>query len=165
MSRDEDGLERLGRTEGAAWGGLLRTHARLTERLDAELRDRHGLQLTWYDALRQLRNSPAGRLRMTDLAERVLLTRSGLTRLVNRLEDEGLVERVPDPEDGRATLAGLTPDGRRRLADAHRTHVEGIRRHFVGPLKREHLEALADAWRRLSSSPADAAAPPENTAL
>ena len=164
MSRDVDGLERLSRSEGAAWGGFLRTHARVTQRLDADLRERHDLPLTWYDALWQLWNSAGGQLRMTELAERVLLTQSGLTRLVSRLEAEGLVERLPDPEDGRATLAGLTASGRRRLADAHRTHLEGIRRHFLAPLDGEHLEALADAWRRVSSPPAGSDTPAEGAA-
>ncbi|MDX1674640.1 MAG: MarR family transcriptional regulator [Longimicrobiales bacterium] len=132
----------------------------MTHRLDAELRERHDLPLTWYDALWQLWNSPAGQLRMTDLADRILLTQSGLTRLVSRLEDEGLVQRMPDPDDGRVTLAGLTPAGRGRLAEAHPTHVAGIRRYFLEPLNREHLDAMADAWWRLSSQWGDSGTPP-----
>lgn len=145
-------LERLTEIEGAAWGGFLRMHDRLTRRLDAELRERHGLPLSWYDALWQLSNSPGRQLRMTDLAERVLLTQSGLTRLVARLEDEGLVRRGPDPEDGRVTLVHLTPGGQERLAEAHRTHVAGIRRYFTEPLGDERLETLAETWRILSSA-------------
>lgn len=153
MSRVEGSFERLGTIEGAAWGGFLRTHAQITRRMDVELRERHGLHLTWYDALRQLSNSPGEQLRMTDLAERVLLTQSGLTRLVARLEGEGLVERGADPEDGRATLVRLTQGGHSRLAEAHRTHVDGIRRYFSDRLEAEELRVLAKAWQRLSSAP------------
>lgn len=155
MSRESNPFGGLSRTEGRAWGGFLRTYVELTRRLDAELREGHELPLTWYDALRQLAHSPDRRLRMTDLAERVLLTQSGLTRLVGRLESEGLVSRAPDPEDGRVTLACLTPEGYRRLAEAHPTHVTGIRRYFLAQLDEEQLEGLAEAWRRIGSNPKD----------
>ena len=146
-------LETLTPTEGAAWAGLIHAYSALTGALDAELREAHGLPLTWYDVLRQLALSPGHGLRLSDLAERVLLTQSGLSRLVDRLEREGLVRRQPDPEDGRATQAVLTEEGTSRLVEAHPTHVDGIRQRFLQHLSEEELRLLAGLWRRLRTLP------------
>jgi DNA-binding MarR family transcriptional regulator len=142
-------LARLEPEHGAAWGGFLRVHARLTAVLDAELRAAHDTPLAWFDALFQLALAPDGRRRLTDLGARVLLTPSGISRLVDRLEAEGLVARAPDPSDGRATAVALTPAGWARLEAVHATHVAGIQRHFVARLRPAELRALAAAWRRI----------------
>src|SRR3954463_8384097 len=91
-----------------AWRGFLRAHATLVRELDEELTERHGLPLSSYDVLVQLDESPDGRLRMSSLADAVLLSRSGLSRLVTRLEKQGLLEREECPSDARGAFAAIT---------------------------------------------------------
>jgi DNA-binding MarR family transcriptional regulator len=135
--------------ELAAWKGLLETHSTLVARLDAELERDHGLPLTSYEVLMYLADSGEGRLRMGELAERLLLSRSGITRLVDRLERQGLVERQPCEDDGRGYYATLTPKGRERLRAARPDHLNGVRRHFLARLSPSELDALSHAWERL----------------
>jgi DNA-binding MarR family transcriptional regulator len=139
----------LAGVELAAWVGFLRTHAELVDELDAELERTHDLTLGDYDVLVTLAGAPGRRLRMADLAEAVLLTRSGLTRLVDRLEERGLVERVRCPGDGRGLNAALTDVGAERLRDATPAHLAGVRHRFLDRLDPEDLTRLADIWRRL----------------
>lgn len=141
---------RLNDRELSAWGGFLRMHARLIAELDRELEDGHGLPLTSYDVLVQLSDAPDRCLRMADLADAVLLSRSGLTRLVDRLEREGLVQRRRCPSDARGTLAVLTQAGLRRLRAAAPTHLEGVRRRFLDELSPAEQRRLADLWTRLT---------------
>src|SRR3954454_10750472 len=101
-----------------AWRGFLRTHAPLVRELDDELTERHGLPLSSYDVLVQLDEAPEGRLRMSSLADAVLLSRSGLSRLVTRLEGQGLIERAECPNDARGAFAAITNAGRARLDEA-----------------------------------------------
>ena len=138
--------------ELGAWRGLLRTHAMLVKRLDAELEAAHGLPLTSYEVLLHLANSEECKMRMCDVAESVLLSRSGLTRLVDRLERDGLVRRAACPDDARGSFAQLTDDGRRKLAEARDTHLGGVREHFLSRLEASHLDALAEAWERVGTS-------------
>jgi DNA-binding MarR family transcriptional regulator len=143
-----------------AWRGLLRTHAMLVKRLDAELEDEHGLALTSYEVLLNLEHSEGARMRMCDVAESVLLSRSGLTRLVDRLERDGLVERVSCDADARGAYARLTDLGRARLEAASATHLEGVRRHFLDHFSADELDLLAAAWARVGAdAPSDGAAP------
>ena len=135
--------------ELAAWGGLLRTHAMLIRELDEELERAHGLTLGDYDVLVQLAKAPDRMLRMSELAQAVLLTRSGLTRLVDRLERRGLVERHKCPSDARGSLAVLTDEGLRRFQTAHPTHLGGVRRLFLDLLEPSDLERLAAIWKRI----------------
>ncbi|HYW32471.1 MAG TPA: MarR family transcriptional regulator [Gemmatimonas sp.] len=135
--------------EGMAWGGLLRSHARLTRVLDAEMRAAHDTPLTWFDALFQLGRTPDAALRLTELGDRLLLTPSGCSRLVDRLEIESLVRRQSHPGDGRAIVVKLTARGRRRLMQLHSTHVAGIRRHFLARLSSDDLETLRGVWAKL----------------
>lgn len=121
-------------------------------RLDAELVDAHGLPLSHYDVLLQLAEA-GGRLRMSELADAVLLSRSGLTRLVDQLERRGLVTRRRSPADARGVEALLTDEGRDRLREAVPTHVAGVRRLFLERLGPERQAALADAWRSLGHEP------------
>lgn len=114
-----------------AWRSFLHAHARITRRLDEELRAAHGISLAEYDALLQLASSPGRRLRMSVLADRVLLSRSGITRLVDRLVADGMVERSACATDARGAEAHLTRAGLLRLRDASTTHLEGVQRYFL----------------------------------
>jgi DNA-binding MarR family transcriptional regulator len=143
----------LDEAELRAWRGLLRAHAFLVKRLDAELEAAHGLPLTSYEVLLHLSKSDGCKMRMCDVAESVLLSRSGLTRLVDRLERDGLVERVSCPDDARGAYARLTEAGRAKLAAASSTHLEGIRQHFLAYFDEREMHVLADAWERVAGPP------------
>jgi DNA-binding MarR family transcriptional regulator len=136
---------RLTEAELRAWQALLHAHQKVTRALDSELRTEHGLSMSTYDVLLRLARAPAGSLKMTDLAERVMMSPSGLTRAVDRLVDQGLVERSRDDRDARVMLARLTEQGRRVVREAARTHLRGIRQHFTGLLTERQLAAVAGA--------------------
>ncbi len=130
-----------------AWRSLLHAHARLVRRLDEELQAAHHLSLAEYDALLQLARAPGRRLRMSVLAERVLLSRSGITRLVDRLEAAGMVERSACATDARGAEAFLTVPGLQRLREASRTHLAGVERYFlavVSPAEQAAMERGLD---------------------
>jgi len=135
-----------------AWAGFLRTHATLVRELDDELTREHDLPLSSYDVLVQLSAVPGGEMRMSQLADAVLLSRSGLSRLVARLVDQGLVERRECASDGRGANASLTDLGRRRLEDARETHRAGVRERFLSRLSDAQQRQLAAAWRRIADS-------------
>jgi DNA-binding MarR family transcriptional regulator len=134
---------RLTEPELRAWQALLHAHHQVVEALDRELEEEHQLALAEYDVLLRLARAPDGALRMSELAERVLMSPSGLTRLVDRLGARGLVGRREDTEDGRVTFAYLTEAGRKELRIAARTHLRGIREHFAGKLSRTQLQQIA----------------------
>jgi DNA-binding MarR family transcriptional regulator len=140
---------RLSDEELGAWRGMLRVHAELLRALDAELEARHDLPISSYDVLVNLAEAPGGKLRMRDLADAVLLSRSGLTRLVDRLEREGLLRRVPCPSDARGAFAEVTPAGRERLAEARPTHLAGVRERFLSRFEAAELSLLASLWERV----------------
>lgn len=125
-----------------AWRALIHAHARLIRRMDEELQAAHGISLAEYDALLQLANAPGCRLRMSVLAERVLLSRSGITRLVDRLETDRMVERSVCPTDARGAEAALTPTGLDRLRSASRTHLDGVAHHFLDVVTPEDRAAI-----------------------
>lgn len=133
-----------------SWRTFLRAHATVTRALETELVAEQKLSLAAYDVLVQLAEAPGRRLRMTELADAVLLSRSGVTRLVDRLEKSGLVARCPVESDGRGVAAELTPAGLDRLRKASRTHLHGIVRYFVEKLDGEELGALERISRRLA---------------
>jgi DNA-binding MarR family transcriptional regulator len=135
----------LSDTELRAWQALLHAHHDITKKLDADLRREHGLSFDSYDVLLRLARAAGGALRMTDLADRVMVPRSTLTRRVDRLVEQGLVERERPTADARTMLTRLTRQGRRMLARAARTHLDGIRRHFTGRLSSAQLAAVAEA--------------------
>jgi len=135
--------------ELAAWRGFLRVHSALTKELDAQLAREHGLPLTSYEVLLFLAEAPGGRLRMSELAESVLLSRSGLTRLVDRLEREGLIERSNCTEDARGFFAVITPAGRRAFAAARKTHLDGVRELFLQHFSDDELNQLGRLWDRV----------------
>src|SRR5579863_7631192 len=111
-----NGAQTLNEAELHAWRGLKRAHASLAKRVDAELERTHGLPLSTYEVLHRLAEAPVGRMRMCDLAEHAQLSRSGLTRLADRLEKEGLLERCSCEHDARGAYACLTDLGRERLS-------------------------------------------------
>jgi DNA-binding MarR family transcriptional regulator len=135
----------LSETELRAWQALLHTHQQVSRTLDAELRAEHGLPLGAYDVLVRLARAPGGCLRMTTLAEKVMLSPSGLTRMVDRLVGEGLVQRDRFEGDARVMLARLTDEGLRVVRRAARTHLRGIREHFTGRLTEGQLRTVASA--------------------
>jgi DNA-binding MarR family transcriptional regulator len=144
----------VGEAQLAAWRGLVRVHAALARELDAELEARHGVPLSSYEVLRALGKAPDGRLRMAELAEHVLLSRSGMTRLIDRLEREGMVCRSTCDKDGRGCYAVLTNAGRRVVEDARSTHIEVVRRGFVRHFSEDELRDLAHLWERVLPSAA-----------
>jgi DNA-binding MarR family transcriptional regulator len=136
--------------ELGAWRGLLRAHARLTRALDAELVEAHDLPLTSYEVLLFLADSPDGRMRMAELADSVLLSRSGLTRLVDRLARDGLLERVRCEDDARGWFAAITPKGRAVFDAARETHLSGVRRLYLERLSDDERERLGDVFARVT---------------
>jgi DNA-binding MarR family transcriptional regulator len=135
--------------ELAAWRGFLRVHTALVKQLDAGLESAHGLPLSSYDVLINLRTAPGRRLRMAELAERTLLSRSGMTRLVDRLERDGLLERDTCASDARGCYAVLTDAGDQLLGSARPTHLDDVRERFLRHLEDEDLTRLATLWERV----------------
>jgi DNA-binding MarR family transcriptional regulator len=144
----------------AAWRAFLEAHARVTDVLARELRDEESLPLAWYDVLVQLQEAPDHRLRMQELADAVLLSKSGLTRLVDRMEREGLVRRSACPDDRRGILAELTDAGLETLRRTSTTHLRGVQQHFAAHLDDEEAELLARTLGRLASPTDDDPLPP-----
>ena len=142
-------LSRPDMRQMAAWRAFLTAHARVTERLEHELAVERDLPLAWYDVLVQLSEAPARRLRMHDLARAVLLSRAGLTRLVDRMTTAGFVERTPCEEDRRGTYVAMTDEGRDALANAAPVHLRGIAEHFSGLLCETETAALEGIMRRV----------------
>jgi DNA-binding MarR family transcriptional regulator len=139
------GSVRLTRAQLRSWRSFLRAHAEVTRRLETELLAECQLPLAWYDVLVQLVEAPERRLRMTDLAGEVLISRSGLTRLVDRLVAEGLVRRERAEDDARGTFAVMTDEGYQRLRAATPTHLRGVASYFVGRVGPDQLSSLGEA--------------------
>ena len=135
--------------ELGAWRGLLRVHTALVRELDTELDAAHELPLSSYDVLIYLQSAPDKRLRMAELADSVLLSRSGVTRLVDRLEREGLLVRDTCTSDGRGCFAVLTDAGEDLLARARPTHLAGVRERFLRHFSDDELRQLATFWERI----------------
>jgi len=134
----------------SAWRALLFAHARLTRELDAELQERERMTLADYDVLVQLAESPTGSVRMNELAELVVLSPSGLSRRVDRLEQLGLVERSRNERDARGVEASLTARGKRVFQRLRRTHRAGVQRRFASAFSERELGELAKLLGRLS---------------
>jgi len=142
-------ISRLDTRELRAWRGLLRVHAQLSKALDAQLIAAHGLPLSSYEVLMYLFDADGGRMRMNELADSVLLSRSGLTRLVDRLEREGYLERCSCAHDARGAFAVLTPAGREKVEAARATHLAGVRELFLSHFSEDELDVLGDAMDRV----------------
>jgi len=138
---------------------MLRVHSALVKQLDAELSSAHKLPLSSYEVLLNLEAAPGQKRRMAELADSVLLSRSGMTRLVDRLEREGLLERDPCTDDGRGTYAVLTDKGDALLLHARRTHLDGVRDRFLRHFEPDELRTLAELWNRVLPGSADLSPP------
>lgn len=141
--------------ELAAWRGFLRVHAAVLKELDAELEAGHGLPVSSYEVLLHLSAAPDRRMRMRDLADAVLLSRSGLTRLVDRLAAESLIRRESCPSDARGSFAVLTDGGAEKLRAARPTHLAGVRKRFTAHFDTAELQQLATFWERLLDAQED----------
>lgn len=142
-------LPDLSTGEFALWAGFLHAHAALTRGLDADLRAAHGLPLSEFEVLLWLANQPCTRMRMAALADSVLLSPSGVSRAVERLERRGLVRRDRCGEDRRGAYAVLTDAGVGMVRAAGATHAAGIRRRFLDRLSAQERRVLAVVWQRL----------------
>jgi DNA-binding MarR family transcriptional regulator len=140
--------------EFRAWHGALQFTNRAMRALDAALSEAHDISITEFDVLITLFNAPEDRLRMTELAERVVLTPSGLTHLVTRLERKGFLRRVVDPDDRRSFFAELTRAGQRRLRDSRATHNEVIRTRLTRRLTAKQLATLGSLFDAIGVSDA-----------
>jgi len=138
----------LDELEHAAWRAFLRSHARVARRLEADLVASNDLPLAEFDVLFQLALEPGYRLRMNELADRVLLSRAGITRLVDRLVADGLVDRLKCASDARGAYAVLTERGQAKLQQARPGHMAGVRRYFLSSFSRAELGTLAELLTR-----------------
>ena len=145
----------LSPVELSAWRGLLRVHTALVKALDAELTAAHDLPLSSYEVLITLESAPGHKRRMAELADSVLLSRSGMTRLVDRLEREGLLARDTCTDDGRGCFAVLTDRGEELLSKARATHLEGVRERFLRHFEPAEHEQMAVWWNRVLPGAAD----------
>lgn len=135
------------RAANGAWSALLRVHAQLVPQLDTELRNATGLPLAWYDVLLEL--DGVAPLRMTDLGERVVLSRTRVSRLVTELANAGLVTRESNPDDGRSAFVAITAAGRTKLREAAPHYLSGIETRFAARLDPDELETLAATLRKV----------------
>ncbi len=142
--------ERFGLSDGRhrSWGALLMAHARATERVGRRVEAEGGLPLDWYDVLLVLEHAPEGRLRMGELAEHVTLSRSGLTRLIDRMEAAGLVQRHLCPSDRRAFETSLTSKGREARAQSWPIYAHAIAEGFGSRYSEEEAQHLAELLAR-----------------
>ena len=148
--RIEKELERISRPEERrAWIGILETHDRVVRGLDLELRRSHALTYRDIEALARLGEAPGGELSISDLAERILLSPSRVSRLVAELERAGLVDRKANPADGRSTTASITREGRDRLLEAGPTYLNTLNRLLFDHLTRKDVDELNRIWSRL----------------
>lgn len=131
------------------WASFLQSHAALIDVLESELQAQRELPLSWYDVLMTLAQAPRAEMRMQDLARGVLLSKSGLTRLFDRMEQAGLVERKSCPSDKRGTLAAMTPEGRRVLRRAMPIHGRGVEEHFLAHLTDDETAAMQSAFDKI----------------
>ena len=132
-----------------AWRLFLTTNARLIAEIDRQMQAAEQIPLNWYDVLIELYEAPDQRLRMSDLAQRVLLTRSGLTRLVDRLENKGYLTREIDPEDRRGFYANISKSGIQAMQQAWRVYAEGIATLFASHLSDEEAALLEAIFTRM----------------
>jgi DNA-binding MarR family transcriptional regulator len=135
----------------AAWRALLVAHSRLVPAMEAGLRAAGQVSLSWYDVLLELNAAPGRRLRMTELSQRAVLSRSRVSRIVDELAAAGLAERQPDQADGRSSFAVLTPAGRNALRRAWPAYRRAIRRHIGAHLTAQQCRQLADLLQQAAA--------------
>ncbi len=141
MSAKPDGV--------AAWRAVLLAQSRAVRAIERDMNDARVIVLPWYDVLLELNAAPERRLRMQELAARAVLSRTRVSRVVSELEDEGYVERVPDPADRRAAFATITAAGRRALAHAAPHYLKGIEEHFTSHLTPAMQQQVVAALQRV----------------
>jgi DNA-binding MarR family transcriptional regulator len=139
--RDDEGIQ--------AWSALLRAHAAVVRRIEADLEARARLPLGWYDVLLELNAAPGRRMRMQELGEAAVLSRSRVSRIVDELVAAGLAERQPNPDDRRSAYAVITDEGRKVFRRAAPAYLAAIREHFVSPLTAEQVTAVRTAMEAL----------------
>ena len=135
----------------SAWGAVLQVHAAVVPLLDQTLQAEVGMPLSWYDVLLELNAAPERRLRMTDLGERVVLSRTRVSRLVDEIATAGLVVREQNPQDGRSAYATLTAEGLKRYRKAAPTYLAAIEQHFSSRLDDDQLRTISKALQRVLS--------------
>ena len=133
----------------AAWRAVLLAQSRTVRAIERDLQRAGLISLQWYDVLLELNAAPERRLRMQELGRRAVLSRTRVSRIVSELESAGLVERIADPEDGRATLATITPAGRSALKEAAPAYHAGIAEHFSQHLTAGQQRAIAEGLQRV----------------
>ncbi|MDQ2742264.1 MAG: MarR family transcriptional regulator [Chloroflexota bacterium] len=142
-------------TDGASpewlqiWALFLEVHACVLRRLEADMKANEGLPLTWFDVLIQLNFAPGGQLRMHDLLPNLMLTRSGLTRRIDRMEAAALVRRTGCSDDARGVVVALTPHGRSRLQHVAPVHAQRIQTYFAQHLTDEELKTFSAVFQRV----------------
>lgn len=134
-----------------AWLSFVRTHSRLWDRVEAQMRRDHGLTMARYDVLAQLVNA-GGRLGLSDLASSIMLSQSGVSKLLDRMEGADLVRRDPDPRDARSAFAAITPRGRSMVEEARHGHHDFLQRAFGDVLDDRDLDDLVRIMSRISAS-------------
>ena len=135
-----------------AWGAFLTAHKALETILSRELESACELPLTWFDALAQLRMAPAQRLTMTHLATALLFSKSGLTRLIDRMEEAGLVQRLARPGDRRSLHIALTESGEQKFRKALPIHLDHVKRHFAAHIEDDEAAAVESALVRMANA-------------
>ncbi len=138
-------------TQGKAWRALLETHRDIVRYLEREFREGAGIELKHYDVLLHVSEGEGGR-RMSELAEAVVVSRSGFTSVVDRLESDGLVMRVPDPDDRRATRVVLTPLGKKRLDEVSAHHRGVVRRIWTEHVEEAEASAIVSALAKVRTA-------------
>ena len=151
MAASRPDHEFLAPEEWESWGAVMMLHRSVLQELDVQLRRNHRLAVTEFDVLITLFNAPQQRLRMSELAERVLLSPAGATHLVTRLERDGLLRREVDPADGRKWFTVLTDNGEAALRKARPTHNDVLQRTLIAATSQADRRTLRRIWRRLST--------------
>ncbi|WP_052487247.1 MarR family winged helix-turn-helix transcriptional regulator [Gordoniibacillus kamchatkensis] len=142
-------MERVTESELAAWRLFIKTYARIIEQIERDLAEQKRVPLTAYDVLIALFEAPGHKLRLGELTQKMVLTKSGITRLLDRLEREGLVQREKSEEDRRGAYAVLTPEGEQQLRKAWPVYARGIKQYFAAPLSEEQTRQLIAAFEAM----------------
>lgn len=144
--------ERIDAQSLQVWTNFLEAHTRLMRLLEQDLKSEHGITLAEYDVLHRLEQAGDTPLRMTALADALLYTTGGLTRLIDRMQNRGLIERSASPEDRRVTYVVLSPGGLATLRKVAGTHLRGLQRHFGQHLETQEIQAVSAFMERLAQS-------------
>ena len=131
------------------WRSFLQTHSTVVKHLEQRMQEKHGLPLAWWDVLIQLADGPDGRMRMGELAESVLLTRSGITRLLDRMIKAGLVSREPCPGDRRGYYAVITQAGKDTIEKVGPDHSDNAWEVFLGHITEEEAAQIGQVFERV----------------